>query len=229
MGHSWGVGLLPSASNRRLTRKLTAFKSGQALADGLRCAPNCGAGLRTPGSIRCERGELALRPTHSGQSGGGGAEDFVDGEFADAVAAVGVGLDAGGGGVGQAGAGELSLQDGVAVADGAPDGGVLRAEEGDDGRADGGGDVHGAAVVAEKEIELREERGELAGGEALFDGDEVGAGVRADFGDKGGFAGAGDDEDLGVEFVLKAVAHGGEAVGGPEAEGAAAAGMEKNF
>lgn len=47
------------------------------------------------------------------------------------------------------------FEDGVTLAEGAPDRGVLGTKECDDRCADGGGDVHGAAVVAEEEIELR--------------------------------------------------------------------------
>jgi hypothetical protein len=105
----------------------------------------------------------------------------------------------------------------------------LRAEERDDGHADGGGDVHRAAVVAEEEVELREQRRELAGGQALVEGDEVGVGVAADFADERGFGWAGDDEDLHAQLILQPVADGGETVGGPEPEGAAAAGMEQDL
>ena len=65
-------------------------------------------------------------------------------------------------------------------ADGTPYRDILCADESDDGRADGGGDVHGTAVVAEKEIELRGEGGELSDGQRAVEDDEVGLGGRAD-------------------------------------------------
>ena len=117
----------------------------------------------------------------------------------------------------------------MAFAERAPDGRVLGTEQGDDGRADGGGDVHGAAVVTEEDVELREERGELADGKRAVEGDDVGFRVSPDFGDERLFGGAGDEEDLGAEFVLEAVGDGGKTVGGPEAEGAAAAGVDEDF
>ena len=164
------------------------------------------------------------------QCGAGGGEDVVGRELADAVTFIGITGRAGAGELsgGETRAGERCLEDGVTLAEGAPDRGVLGTKECDDGCADGGGDVHGAAVVAEEEIELREERGELADGECAVEGHEVGLGVYADFLDECLFRRAGDDEDLGVKFVLETVADGGEAGGGPDAVGAATAGMEQN-
>ena len=150
------------------------------------------------------------------QCGAGGGEDVVGRELADAVTFIGITGRAGAGELsgGETRAGERCLEDGVTLAEGAPDRGVLGTKECDDRCADGGGDVHGAAVVAEEEIELREERGELADGECAVEGHEVGLGVSPDFLDERLFRGAGDDEDLGVEFVLETVADGGEAGGG---------------
>ncbi len=164
------------------------------------------------------------------ECGAGGGEDVVGRELADAVTFIGITGRAGAGELsgGETRAGERCLEDGVTLAEGAPDRGVLGTKECDDGCADGGGDVHGAAVVAEEEIELREERGELADGECAVEGHEVGLGVYADFLDECLFRRAGDDEDLGVKFVLETVADGGEAGGGPDAVGAATAGMEQN-
>lgn len=128
---------------------------------------------------------------------------------------------------GEAGAGERRLEDGVAVAERAPDGGVLRTEERDDRCADGGGDMHGAAVVAKEDVELREERGELSDGERAVEGDEVGFGVSPDFLDERLLGGTGDEEDLGAEFVLEAIGDGGETFGGPDAKRAATAGVDQ--
>ena len=164
------------------------------------------------------------------ERGAGGGVDLVGRELADAVAFIGVAWGAGAGELagGEARAGERRLEDGVAFAERAPDGGVLGTEQGDDGCANGGGDVHGAAVVAEEDVELGEEGGELADRERPVERDEMGFGVSPDFLDEGLFGGAGDEEDLRAEFVLQAVGDGGEAFGGPEAKSAATAGVEEN-
>lgn len=165
------------------------------------------------------------------ERGAGGGEDLLGRELADAVAFVGIAGRTGAGELsgGETRAGERCLEDGVTLAEGAPDRGVLGTKECDDRRADGGGDVHRTAVVAEEEVELREERGELADGERAVEGDEVGFGVSPDFLDEGLFGGAGDEEDLGAEFVLQAVGNGGEAFGGPDAKGAATAGVDQDL
>jgi len=115
----------------------------------------------------------------------------------------------------------------MARTEGTPDGDILRADEGDDRRADGGGDVHGAAVVAEEKIELSREGGELADGERAVDEHEVGLGGGADGGEERLLGGAADEENPDIEFVLKTIAEGGEILGGPDAGGAAGAGVEK--
>jgi hypothetical protein len=82
--------------------------------------------------------------------------------------------------------------------------------------------------VAEEKIELGSEGGELADGQRAVDNDEVGFGGGADGGEKGLLGGAADEEDLGVEFDVDAIAEGGEIFGGPDAVGAAAAGVKED-
>src|SRR5579863_1089447 len=74
----------------------------------------------------------------------------------------------------------LLLDDGEARGDGGRTFGIGGAENGDDWETNGGGYVHGAGVVAEEEVALREERreigdggfaGEVDGGALEFGGD----------------------------------------------------------
>ena len=72
------------------------------------------------------------------------------------------------------------MQHRMAVAERSPDGGVLRTKERGHGRSDGGGNMHGSAVMAEKHVELRGERGELADRQRAVEGDNVRFRVRTD-------------------------------------------------
>ena len=78
------------------------------------------------------------------------------------------------------GAGLAGLEDLVVRADGAPDGDVLGADEGDDARAHGGGDVHRSAVVTDQKIELSGEGGELANRQGAVDDDQMRLGRGSD-------------------------------------------------
>jgi hypothetical protein len=65
------------------------------------------------------------------------------------------------------------LKDLVVRADGAPDGDVLGADEGDDARAHGCGDVHWATVVADHQVKLGGKCGELANRSSAVDDAEM--------------------------------------------------------
>ena len=157
------------------------------------------------------------------------SEDVGFGNLSHAVAAIGVASHAGCGRSGaEAGARKRSLEHSVALAERAPDRNVLRAEERDDRSADRRGDVHRAAVVAEKDVELRGERGKFSDRQWALDCDEVGFRVGADLLHERLLGGAGDQEDLRAEFVLQAIADGGETLGRPDAKGGTAAGVEED-
>lgn len=106
-----------------------------------------------------------------GHGGADGCEDFVDGDGEDAFLLL---LDAGF----EAAAGALDavVEDAVVGAVGEPlarD--VARGEDGDAGRADGGGEVHGAGVVADEEARAGEGGGGFAWGEAAAEVDDRGS------------------------------------------------------
>ena len=86
--------------------------------------------------------------------------ELVDGDGGEAASALeDAGLEATAGAVGGV------VEDAVAVAVGEPDAGqVAGGEDGDAGRLDGGGEVHGAAIVAEEEAGAGEDSGALARG-----------------------------------------------------------------
>ena len=56
------------------------------------------------------------------------------------------------------------LDDGDARGDGRGAFGIGGAKDGDDGEADGGGNVHGSGIVAEEKMALGEEAGEFGDG-----------------------------------------------------------------
>lgn len=149
-------------------------------------------------------------------SGGGirqadaeGGNDGVGGDFADAVIVVAV---AGFAKIGRGAiaAGKRGLEQLMAFADRAPGGDFLRAVECGDGRADGGGEVHGTAVVAEEAVDAGEESGELSEREALFQDDGGRGHFCRDGIDDGLLGGAGDKEDAGAIFGLEGIADRGE-------------------
>jgi hypothetical protein len=101
-------------------------------------------------------------------------EDVVDGDGGEAAFLFEeAGLEA------AAGAGGGVVEDAVVGSVGEPDAGqVACGEDGDAGGLDGGGEVHGAAVVAEEEAGAGEDGGTLAGGEVAAEV-ENGAGAWA--------------------------------------------------
>ena len=70
--------------------------------------------------------------------------------------------------------------------------------------------MHRAAVMAEKELELRDQRGELTHGQNFVQDDEVRPGEGADLLDERLLVGAGNEKDLRTEFILQPVADGGK-------------------
>src|SRR5258706_15973554 len=88
--------------------------------------------------------------------------------------------------------------------------------------------MHRAAVVAEKYIEAGEQRGEATDGRGSVGRDQVSLRVRTDLFDESLFPRAGGEEDLRADLILEAVADRGESLGGPDAMGAAAAGMNQD-
>ena len=109
-----------------------------------------------------------------------------------------------------------------------PDGGILRTEKRDDRRADGRGNVHRTAVVAEQHVELREQGGELTHGERAVEGDEMGLGLLPDLVHQWLLGRTGHEEDLDAAFVLQPVADGGETLRGPDSGGTTAARVNEN-
>src|SRR5882762_4135793 len=90
------------------------------------------------------------------------------------------------------------LDDGEAGGDRSGAFGIGGAENGDDGKADGGGDVHSAGIVAEEEVALGEESREI--GDASFAG-EVDRRTLQFAGDGGGdgeFAGGAEENYVGI-------------------------------
>ena len=68
---------------------------------------------------------------------------------------------------------DLVIEDAVLAAVGKPDAGLVAGgEDGDTGGLDGGGEVHGAAVVADEEAGVGEGCGAFAGGEAAAEVDD---------------------------------------------------------
>ena len=97
----------------------------------------------------------------------------------------------------------LLLHDGEAWRDRGGAFGIGGAEYGDDGEADGGGYVHGAGIVAEEEVALREERGEI--GDGGFAG-EVDGGTLQFGGDGSGdgkFTGSAEEDYVGIGFGMR--------------------------
>jgi len=114
----------------------------------------------------------------------------------------------------------LLLNDGEARGDGGGAFGIGGAENGDYWETDGCGDVHGAGIVAEEEVALREERGEI--GDGGFAGEVDGGALefRGDGGGDGEFAGSAEEDYVGVGVRKKNVQSFGEAVGRPAFGGA---------
>jgi len=162
------------------------------------------AGRRVEGSGRRHLGEFCVkgRFDHGGSDGGHAA--MIGGAAAEeAGAAVG-----------------LLLNDGEARGDGCGAFGIGGAENGDYWETDGCGDVHGAGIVAEEEVTLREERGEI--GDGRFAG-EVDGGTLEFGGDGGGdgkFTGGAEEDHVGVGVRKVSVQGFGEAIGGPAFGGA---------
>ncbi len=155
--------------------------------------------------------------------------DFINREFAHTVIAVGIALHAGDGQIGQAGAGEFRLQDRVSFTHRFPNRRILRTEQRDDWHANSGRDVHGAAVVAKKEVERADQRGELSDGESLIDEHHMALSFLLNLLGVGEFAGTSDNEDLRVELILQIIADGGESFAGPDPKATPAAGVEEDF
>ena len=102
---------------------------------------------------------------------------------------------------------DLVVEDAVLAAVGEPDAGLVAGgEDGDTGGLDGGGEVHGAAVVADEEAGVGEGCGAFAGGEAAAEVDD-GTG-------EGGVAPTGGGELTG--FALFGCSAEGEGVAGIE-------------
>jgi hypothetical protein len=109
----------------------------------------------------------------------------------------------------------LLLDDGEARGDGGGAFGIGGAEHGDYGEANGGGYVHGAGIVAEEKVALREERGEI--GDGGFAG-EIDGGTLEFGGDGGGdgeFTGGAEEDYVGVGAREQGVQGFGEAIGRP--------------
>lgn len=106
-------------------------------------------------------------------------------------------------------AGDVDAQDGVHSAEGAGAVGIGGAVGGDERFAEGGGDVHWAAVVGDHQVGALEERDELAeGGFAA----EIEAG---DLRGERGVAGAAGDDGLQAEAGFQGFDAGGEMFDGP--------------
>src|SRR5579859_2822925 len=114
----------------------------------------------------------------------------------------------------------LLLDDGEARGD---RGGAFRiggTEDGDDREADGGGDVHRAGIVAEEEVTLGEESGEISDGGFAGEIDGVALQFGSDGGRDGEFAGGTEEEDVGIGMSEQRIESFGETVGGPAFGGA---------
>jgi len=109
----------------------------------------------------------------------------------------------------------LLLDDGEARGDRSGAEGIGGAENGDDGKADGGGDVHGAGIVAEEEVALGEESGEI--GDGSFAGEVDGRTLQfgGDGGGDGEFAGSAEENYVGIGVREQGVYRFGEAIRGP--------------
>jgi len=98
----------------------------------------------------------------------------------------------------------------------APERCVLRPKESDDPRAHTGGDMHGAAVIAEHYVEVAAQCGELADAEWLVNDDGLGVGGLADCAGRPAFARTCDEEDFDAELVVQLVTGGGEVLQRPD-------------
>ncbi len=89
----------------------------------------------------------------------------------------------------------------------------------DGGHAEGGGDVLGAAVIADIEVRRREDRREFGERDAADKAVECGAAacVFDHLLGKGRFVGAADDDEAGVCLVREQIDERGEGGGGPTA------------
>ena len=79
--------------------------------------------------------------------------------------------------------------------------GILRAEQRDDAGADRGGDVHRPAVVAEQEVELCDERGELRDRQGLINDRLAGARMEENLVENFFFSGSGNQDHPGPQFA----------------------------
>ena len=112
------------------------------------------AGATTEGGLKPPLPESrALRTRHPVEAGeeGGFDQGWADGGHAAMIG--GAATEEAGATVG------LLLDEGGSGRDGSCAVRIGGAKDGDDGEADGGGDVHGSRIVAEEEMALREERG----------------------------------------------------------------------
>ena len=92
----------------------------------------------------------------------------------------------------------LLLNDGEARRDRGGAVGIGGTEDGDYRKADGGGDVHGAGIVAEEEMALGEKGGEV--GDGGFSGEINGSALQfgGDGGGDGEFAGSAEEDYIGI-------------------------------
>ena len=111
----------------------------------------------------------------------------------------------------------LLLNDGEAWGDWGCAFGIGGAEDGDDGEADGGGDVHGARIVAEEEVALGEESGKIGDGGFAREIDRGVVHFGGDGGRDGEFAGSAEEDYIGHGAGVRAegVQGFGETIGGP--------------
>ena len=92
----------------------------------------------------------------------------------------------------------LLLNDGDARSDRGGAIGIGGAEDGDDREADGGGYVHRAGIVAEEEVSLGEQRGEIGDGGFAGEVDGDAPQFGGDGGGDGEFAGRAEEDYIGV-------------------------------
>ena len=114
----------------------------------------------------------------------------------------------------------LLLDDGGAKSDRRGAVRIGGAEDGHDGEANGGGDVHGAGIIAEKEMALGEERGEIGDGGFAGEIDGGFCEIGGDGGGDGNFGGSAEKDDVRVAMREESIERLGEAIGRPALGGA---------
>ncbi len=109
----------------------------------------------------------------------------------------------------------LLLNDSEARGDGRGTVRVGRTEDGDDGKADGSSNVHGARIVAEEEMALGEKGGKVGDGRFAGEIDGCASQVIGDGGRNGSFGGRAEEEDVRVRLRDSSIEGCSETIRGP--------------